>query len=263
MYLGLNIKLLRIRNGLTQEALASEFGITRSTLNNYENTIVLNPTVEILVSMSKYFNVSIDILLKTDLSKFSNKQLEDLTKGYDAYTTGTKLRVLTTTVDSKNNENNELVSVRASAGYALGYGDEDFIRKLPMVSLPFLNKERKYRTFQISGDSMHPIPDKSYVIGEYVENLNEIKDHTACIVVTMDDGVVFKLVTNHIKKGKSIILSSLNALYEPYELAINKIKEVWKFTHFISSQLPEPVLNNESLATAFLKLKREVDTLRK
>lgn len=263
MFLGSNIKILRTRMGLTQEVIANEFGITRSTLNNYENTIVVNPTAEILVTISTYFNVSIDILLKTDLSKFSDKQIEDLTKGYDVYTTGTKIRVLATTVDSKNNENNELVSVKASAGYTIGFGDEDFIKKLPMVHLPFLHKERKYRTFQITGDSMYPIPDKSYIVGEYVENLNEIKDGTACIVITLDDGVVFKLITNQIKKEKSILLSSLNALYEPYELTINKVKEVWKFTHFISSQIPEPVMNNETLVSTVLKLKREVSNLRK
>lgn len=263
MFLGSNIKTLRTRMGLTQGEIASEFGITRSTLNNYENTIVVNPTSEILITISKYFNVSIDVLLKTDLSKFSEKQLEDLTKGYDAYTTGTKIRILTSTVDSKNNDNNELVNVKASAGYTVGFGDEEFIKKLPTVHLPFLHKERKYRTFQIAGDSMHPIPDKSYVVGEFVQNLNEIKDGTAYVVITLDDGVVFKIITNQIKKSKSILLSSLNALYEPYEIPINKVKEVWKFTHYISSQIPEPVMNNEALVSTVLKLKKEVSNLRK
>ncbi len=263
MFLGSNIKILRNRNGLTQEAAANEFGITRSTLNNYENTIVLNPTSEILITISTYFNVSIDVLLKTDLSRFSDKQLDDLTRGYDVYTTGTKIRVLSTTVDSRNNENNELVNVKASAGYTIGFSDESFIKKLPMVHLPFLHKERKYRTFQITGDSMYPIPDKSYIVGEYLENLTEIKDGTACIIVTIDEGVVFKIITNHIKKGKTLLLSSLNALYEPYELTINKVKEVWKFTYYISSQIPEPVMNNETLVSTVLKLKRDMSNLRK
>lgn len=261
MYLGTNIKTLRNANSLTQEALANEFGITRSTLNNYENAIVLNPTAEILVAISTYFNVSIDVLLKTDLTKFSVKQLDDLCKGYDAYTTGSKIRILTTTVDSKNNDNNELVNVKASAGYATGFGDEDFVKKLPNLHLPFLHKERKYRTFQITGDSMLPIPDKSYIVGEFVENLNDIKDDSAYIVVTLNDGVVFKVLTNRIKKNKTILLTSLNAFYEPYELTINKVKEVWKFTHYISSQLPEPVLDNKTMAFTVLKLRKDVANL--
>jgi transcriptional regulator with XRE-family HTH domain len=263
MFLGSNIKFLRNRKGLTQEAFANDIGITRSTLNNYENTNVLNPTAELLVNFSKYFNVSVDILLKTDLTQLSQKAMEDLEKGYDVFTTGTKLRVLATTVDRNNNENVELVSIRAKAGYVNGYGDLEYVKKLPVFQLPFLSRERKYRTFQITGDSMLPIPDKSYVIGEYIQNLNELKDGVACIVVTVDDGVVFKIVSNLIKESKSLLLSSLNPLYEPYEVVINKIKEVWKFTHYISSELPEPSVSNDAIVSTVLKLQKEVKKLQK
>ncbi len=239
MFLGSNIKLLRSRLGIRQEDLAKDLKMTRSTLNNYENVAVLNPTAEIMIGFSNYFNVSIDILFKTDLLKLSEKQIDDLIKGSDVYTTGSKLRVLATTVDSKNVENVELVNVRARAGYTLGYGDVEYVKKLPSFQLPFLAKDRKYRTFQISGDSMLPIPDKSYVIGEYVSNLNEIKSGQAYIVITLDEGIVFKIVTNKIASNKSLILSSLNTLYKPYTVIINKVKEVWKFTHYISSKIPE------------------------
>ncbi len=263
MFLGSNIKYLRNRKGLTQEAFANEIGATRSALNNYENAIVLNPTAELLIAFSKAFNISVDILLKTDLSKFSEKQLDDLEKGYDVFTTGTKLRILATTVDSKNNENIEVVNVRARAGYTNGYGDTEYIRKLPTMQLPFLSKERKYRVFQISGDSMMPIPDKSYVVGEYVQDLNNITDGAAFIIVTLDDGVVFKIVSNQLKKNKTLLLSSLNPLYEPYEIVANKVKEVWKFVHYISAHLPEPVMPNEALLSTVLKLQRDVHKLRK
>lgn len=244
MFLGSNIKLLRTRLGIRQEDMAKDLDSTRSTINNYENVAVLNPTAEMVIAFSEYFNVSIDVLYKTDLSRLSEKQLEDLTKGTDVFTTGSKLRVLATTVDSKNVENVELVNVRARAGYTIGYGDVEYIKKLPAFQLPFLNKERKYRTFQISGDSMLPIPDKSYVIAEYVANLNEIKSGQAYIIITLDDGVVFKIVTNQITKNKTLQLSSLNPDYKPYAVVINKVKEVWKFTHYISSQLPEQVSSN-------------------
>lgn len=241
MFLGSNIKLLRTRLGIKQEEMANFIGSTRSTINNYENVAVLNPTSEIVIAFSTYFNVSIDVLYKTDLTKFSEKQLDDLTKGTDIYTTGSKLRVLSTTVDSKNIENIELVNIRARAGYTVGYGDTEYLQKLPVFQLPFLSKERKYRAFQISGDSMLPIPDKSYIIAEFVANLNEIKSGEAYIIITLDDGIVFKIVQNQLSKNKTLQLSSLNPYYKPYDVVINKVKEVWKFTHYISSQLPEQV----------------------
>jgi len=244
MFLGSNIKLLRTRLDIRQEDMAQDLGITRSTINNYENVAVLNPTSEIVIAFSTYFNVSIDVLYKTDLSKLSEKQLVDLTKGTDIYTTGSKLRVLATTVDSKNVENVELVSVRARAGYTVGYGDVEYIKKLPAFQLPFLSKEKKYRTFQISGDSMLPIPDKSYVIAEYVANMNDIRSGQAYIIITLDDGIVFKIVNNQLLKNKTLQLTSLNPYYKPYEVVINKVKEVWKFTHYICSQLPEQAVSN-------------------
>lgn len=243
MFLGSNIKLLRSRLEMRQEDLAKDLKMTRSTLNNYENVAVLNPTSETVIAFSDYFNVSIDILFKTDLLRLSQKQLDDLINGSDVYTTGSKLRVLATTVDNKNIDNVELVNVRARAGYTLGYGDVEYVKKLPSFQLPFLPKDRKYRAFQISGDSMLPVPDKSYVIGEYIANLKEIKSGQAYIVITLDEGIVFKIVTNKIENGKSLILSSLNTLYKPYTVIINKVKEVWKFTHFISSKLPEVDIN--------------------
>jgi len=262
MFLGSNLKYLRNRKGLTQEEAAGKFNMNRSTLNNYENTSVHNPTIDLLIAFSKFYNISIDVLLKVDLTKFSENQLQDLEKGYDAYTTGTKLRVLATTVDSDNNENVELVSVKARAGYMKGYGDVEYLKKLPVFQLPFLSRERKYRTFQIGGDSML-IHENTYVIGEYVHDLNEIKNGEAYIVITLDDGIVFKLVNNQIKKNKTLLLSSLNQSYKPYEVIVNNVKEVWKFTHYISSKLPEPITTNEELISTMSKLQKEISKLHK
>src|SRR5204863_2002257 len=109
---------------------------------------------------------------------------------------GTKLRILATTVDSKNKENIEVVPLKAKAGYKSGYADPEFIKGLPTFQLPILYNDRKYRMFQISGDSMLPIPDKSWVVGEYVENFNDIKDGHPYILLTNDEGIVFKMAYN-------------------------------------------------------------------
>lgn len=262
MPLGNNIKVLRNRKGLSQEALAAELNIPRTTLNNYENTRVLNPTTEIIISIAKYFFVSLDVLLKSDLGKFSEKQFMELEKGNDAYITGSKLRVLTTTVDAKNQDNVELVSVRARAGYMTGYGDPEYIKRLPVFSLPFLHRERKYRAFQISGDSMLPIPDKSYVVAEFMQNLHDVKDGEAYVVVTADDGIAFKTLDNQIKKNKTLLLSSLNSFYEPYEVAASKVRELWKFVCYISLEMPEPVMTNEVLVSNMMKLQKNFTKLK-
>ena len=69
MYFTSNIKFLRKRRGRTQDDVAVALNLKRSTLSGYENGVA-QPGIEILVSFSRYFNMSIDTLLKIDMSKF-------------------------------------------------------------------------------------------------------------------------------------------------------------------------------------------------
>ena len=253
-----NVKLLRTRRNKTQDIVARELGMSRSTLNSYENGSVKNPTLGALMGFSKYYKVSIDTLIKMDLGKLSGFQLSELEKGNDIYITGSKLRVLATTVDSENKENIEAVPIKAKAGYKNGYADPDFIKKLPTFQLPILFNDRKYRMFQIDGDSMLPIPDKSWVIGEYIENWHDIKNGQAYILLTIEEGIVFKNVVNQLKKKKKLELHSLNTEYKPYELDVNEVKEVWKFVNFISSEIPEPARNKDELLALVEKMEKDL-----
>ena len=150
--------------------------------------------------------------LRIDLGNISELQLSELEKGYDIDLTGRGLRVLATTINEENEENIELVAVSAKAGYRNGYADPDFIKVLPTFQMPFLSKDRKYRSFQISGDSMPPVSNGAFVTAEYLANWTMIKDGYPYIVVTKDDGIVFKNVYNHIKKNKSLLLVSTNLI---------------------------------------------------
>ena len=261
MHFSNNIKLLRQRKKRTQDAVAQELGLSRSTINSYENGLITNPTIEALIAFSGYFRVSIDTLVKVDLGKLSELKLRELELGHDDYIKGTKLRVLATTVDKNNRENIELVPHKARAGYTAGYNDPEFIRTLPCFQLPFLSAERKYRSFQISGDSMLPIPDKSYVTAEFIENWMEVKDGHAYIILTRDDGPVFKVVYNHVRTKKKLLLRSLNSAYEPYEVPIAEVREIWKFINYISSELPEP--KEDDLYRKVMKLEKEMQRIGK
>ncbi|MBP8959885.1 MAG: LexA family transcriptional regulator [Bacteroidales bacterium] len=261
MYFTKNIKFLRKRKGRTQDEVAYALNLKRSTLSGYENGIA-QPGIETLISFSSYFNVSIDTLLKIDLSKLSESQLGELERGYDAYVRGSNLRVLTTTVNSKNKENIELVNEKAKAGYTTGYADPEYIGELPVFSLPFLSENRKYRTFQLKGDSMLPIPDGSWVTGEFLQDWNNIVSGKAYIVFTLDDGIVFKIVENKIAETGKLILYSLNPLYNPYEVHVSEVKEIWTFVNYISSELPEPFVPEKQLLQTVAKMKHDLQQLK-
>ena len=165
---------------------------------------------------------------------------------------------MATTVDRQNEENIELVHVKAKAGYTTGYGDPDFIKVLPTFQLPFLDRNKKFRTFQISGDSMPPVSDKSWITGEFVQNWKTIKDGYPYIVVTENEGVVFKILYQQFDKNQSLLLCSTNPIYKPFEINVNEILEIWKFVNYISDEMPEPNLSRDQLNNTMMDLQKEI-----
>lgn len=262
MHFGKNIKQLRKRRKRTQEDVATGLNMKRSTLSGYENDVA-EPGLETLMSLSKYFGISIDTLVNTDLSALSESQLSELERGFDVFIKGSSLRILATTVDSNNNENIELVNQKASAGYSRGYGDPEYISVLPVFQLPFLSKSKKYRTFQISGDSMHPIPHGAYVTGEYIQNWSYLKKDDACVILTYDEGVVFKILGNTIAYKSPVILRSLNTQFKPYEIESESIKEIWKFVNYISSDIPETDNSDFEIFRTMANLREDVEQIKK
>ncbi|MBX2974427.1 MAG: helix-turn-helix domain-containing protein, partial [Flavobacteriales bacterium] len=253
--------LLRTRRGRSQEETAVALDVKRSSYSGYENGSA-EPSFDLLVRMSEYFKVPIDKLLRDDLTALSESQLGIVERGGDIDLNGRRLRVLTTTVDREDRENVELVPEKAKVVYAMGYADPEYISILPTFQMPFLARDRKYRTFQISGDSMPPVNDGSWVTGEYVQNWQTIRDGQPYIVITKDDGIVFKVVYSQVKEKGTLLLCSTNPLYSPYEVQVANVLEIWKFVHFISAELPEPNLSRDELARSVVELRKEVGQLR-
>jgi transcriptional regulator with XRE-family HTH domain len=257
-----NIKLLRTRKGRTQNDIASELEIKRTTVNALENSIS-QPTVTQLQTFSKYFGIAIDTLINVDLNQLSESQFTDLQNGFDVFIRGTKLRVIATTVDSENNDNIEFVNEKAKAGYVTSFADPEYIGNLPVFQLPFLSKEKKYRAFSISGDSMLPIQNGSVVIGEFIQNFYNIKKGYGYIIVTREEGIVFKIVEDYLTEKRSLLLNSLNAAFKSYELPIVQLKEAWKFVCYLNTEIPEPQTDIQRVLQTVNDLKFEIQKMKK
>lgn len=261
MFFSGNIKFLRKRRGRTQDDVAAALEMKRSTLSGYENNIA-EPGFEALVAFSRYFNVAIDTLIRVDLRNIPESQMRQLERGYDVFIKGSNLRILATTVGSDNEDNIELVSEKAKAGYATGFADPEYISILPTFRMPFLSKQKKYRTFQVNGDSMLPIPDGAWVTGVFLQDWSAIRDRDAYIILTIDQGIVFKVAENRIRAEGRLVLHSLNPMYPPYDIPVNSIREVWQFVHYISPTIPENQgAENYHLVETVRKLKEEVKVI--
>lgn len=82
--LGKTLKALRLKNGLTQEQLASKLGLTKSVISAYETGLRM-PSYDILINIAKIFSVSTDFLFgverkyEIDLSGLSDEEVAALT----------------------------------------------------------------------------------------------------------------------------------------------------------------------------------------
>ncbi len=261
MFFHANLKFLRGKMGLTQTELANQLGLNRSSVNNYENMLA-EPPLDLMIRFADFFDISLDTMLRLDLTLLTHGQLKGVMQGSDAFVKGRNLRVVATTVGDDNIDNIELVEAKAQAGYLNGYADTEYIEQLPVFRLPFLNPSRKYRTFQIVGDSMLPIPPGSWITAEYLDDWTTIKSGSAAVVLTLDDGLTFKIVENQIESRGLLRLKSLNPAYKPYTVKVSNVREIWLFSLYISPFLPSGNIEHEQLLYAIQELQNEVRELR-
>lgn len=215
-----NLKYLRKKHKLSQQQLADALELPRTTMGDYERGKT-EPNIAMMVRMADYFDITLDALLNEQLS---HEQLEVSSSDH--------LKILAISVDKDNEENIELVSTKAEAGYMENFSDPEYIRELPKLSIPNM-PSGTYRGFEINGDSMLPLMPRSIVITSYVERLEDIKDDKTYVIIGNLQGVVYKRVRNQ-KDQKKLILISDNKAYLPYEVSYEEIDEVWQYYAHIS-----------------------------
>jgi transcriptional regulator with XRE-family HTH domain len=247
-----NIKFLRKKKGLTQQQFADEVGIKRSLVGAYEEERA-EPKYDLLKNIALFFDITVD--------DFINETIDDKFLAKPKPNQG-GVRVLSISVDKEDNENIEMVPLKASAGYMNGYADPEYVSQLPKLYLPMF-KQGTYRGFEIKGDSMLPLVSGTTIIGEYVENWGDIKAAETYVIISKNDGVVYKRIGNKFKDNKKLKLVSDNPVYEPYEINGEDILEVWKAKAYISTHLPlptpEPTM--ESLTNMMAQMQRSISKL--
>ena len=263
-YLNDNIKHLRKLKGFTQTEFAERIGIKRSLIGAYEEHRA-EPKIETIQKMAYLFGLSLDTLINNDMSK-NNTHMS----GVD--TQGRTLRVLPIVVDRQNRELISIVPVNARAGYQHSYSDPEYIEELPKFSFPLteLYPDKSYRIFQIEGDSMLPVTPGSYVICEYTENWDSMKEGDGYMLITKTNGILFKRVWSHTAEDQ-LLLKSDNPSHEPFDLHKKELLEVWKSLGLITFDMPEPEseknqldkdTSTEDLISAINQLQEDVKKLK-
>ena len=245
-----NLKYLRKKKGLTQQQFADQLLIKRASVGAYEEDRA-EPKYELLDKIATFYQVTLDDLVKAVM----NDQWKP------AHPKGnSNVRVLSITVDAEDRENIEWVPVKASAGYLNGYADPEFVAELPKFNLPMF-RQGTFRAFEIKGDSMLPLPSGSIVIAEYVDHWQSIKPGETYVVISQNDGIVYKRIGQKFREDKGLNLVSDNKTYDPYWIPAGELVEVWKAKAFISTELPEPSPepSMESLAVMMAQMQKTIN----
>ena len=154
------------------------------------------------------------------------------------------------------------VPVKAAAGYLTGYADTEFIDELNTFTLPMLTGGN-YRAFEIIGDSMLPTPSGSIIVGEKVDSLDDVKNNQAYIVVSRNEGIVYKRIVKNNKQKNKLSLVSDNPNYQPYQVNAEDIVELWQAQVVIGKVASQQRWDVNSLANLVNNLQDQVSTLKK
>ncbi|HMW66689.1 MAG TPA: LexA family transcriptional regulator [Chitinophagaceae bacterium] len=240
-----NMKYLRKLRGWTQEEFAQKLGIKRSLLGAYEEERA-DPRIDVLEIVCNMFKLTLDDVLRKDLS--NNKG------NYLARRRAMKM--------ASDRPEIAFVPLKAAAGYLNGYGDPEFIDELNTFTLPMLTGGN-YRAFEIIGDSMLPTPSGSVIVGEKVDDLESLKNNTACILVSKNEGIVYKRVQKNGRQKNKLTLISDNPTYHPYTVNAEEVVEMWQAQMVISKASQQQQWDMGKLANVVSDLQEQVVSLKK
>jgi len=240
-----NLKYLRKLRGWTQEEFAQKLRIKRSLVGAYEEERA-EPRIDVLEVVCDMFKLTLDEILRKDLS--------DNKSNYLAKRRAMKL--------AAGRSDIPFVPVKAAAGYLAGYADADYIDELNTFTLPMLSGGN-YRAFEIIGDSMLPTPSGSVIVGEKVNDLDDVKNNSACIVISRNEGIVYKRVQKNNRLKNKLTLMSDNPVFQPYMVNSEDILEMWQAQVVISKTNSQQKWDMGQLANMVSDLQEQVISLKK
>jgi transcriptional regulator with XRE-family HTH domain len=244
-YANANMKYLRKLRGWTQEEFATKLDIKRSLLGAYEEERA-EPRFDVLESVCEMFKLTMDDLMRKDLNDNKGGFLQ-------------KRRLAKL---SSNSNEIVFVPVKAAAGYLAGYADPEFVDELNTFTLPMLSGGN-YRAFEIIGDSMLPTTSGSVIVGEKIENLDNLKANYTYIVVSRNEGIVYKRVMKNNRIKNKLTMISDNPQYEPYNINADEVLEVWQAQFVLSKANTQQRWDVNQLASLVNNLQQQVSSMKK
>lgn len=212
-HIGRNIKKIRNIKGLSQQAFADLFALTRGNISSYEE-LRAEPKIDTVVQIANFFSIPLDNFIQKDLSV--NELLH--------YNTGFVLET------EKLKINQQLINVPFVPAlylddYPSKHQDADFMGQLPHITIP-CNSKFPLLAFEIGDQETLP-SECSFINGDVLifekvskENIHRIVNRMGLMIdnIEIKNGIY--------KQENDRLILSLNELVT-YPFDIDKPFEYW------------------------------------
>ena len=198
---------LRKEKGISLEKLANILGTTKATLSRYENNMRI-PKIEFVQQLANYFDVSVDYLL----GKTNIRNTKMLAKA-GLYEVDEMIQIPI------------VGAVHAGINGTVAF--EDYLGT-ENIEKEAVKDGEKYFFLKVKGDSMYPEIKEGDLV--FVRQQCDVENgDLAVVIINGDEGIVKRVI----KKDNTIILQSINPMYEPIVITsaidfaiVGKVKRV-------------------------------------
>ncbi len=108
-----------------------------------------------------------------------------------------------------------------------------------------------------------PTSSGSVIVGEKVENLDDLKTSNTYVVVSRTEGIVYKRIMKNNRQKNKLTLVSDNPVYQPYTVNAEDILEIWQAQMIISRANTQQRWDVNNLANLVNNLQQQVSVLKK
>jgi len=251
-YIGKNIKKIRSVTKLSQAEFAKIFNLARPSVGAYEEERS-EPKIDTLIEITNHFGISIDLILKKELSINEILSFDSLNKKLS--------RAHEQMRPSKNIQKDgiQVVSADAYSDYVVSHNSRDFISNLPVIDLP-IHFVGLARCFEMKGNEMEyqqqGIHHGDLMLARKVNIKNLSTDYVNKILVFIDHHTIFIRRLRSVKES-SLILSTDDPSYPEEKKATNEILELWIVEGLYTTYMNPPSL----LAERLMHLENKVDKI--
>lgn len=203
---GKNIKKIRNVKGLSQQAFADLFQLTRGNISSYEE-LRAEPKIEVLLKIANYFGIPLTDFIEKDLSV--NELLHYNT---NLVVETEKLKMTQQLV------NVPYIPALYIEDYIRQYNNEDFFHKLPHLTIP---SNSKFKTIAIEIDNEENLPaELNFQTGDILFYEEVVKENIHRIIGKLGIQVNAEGIKMGIYKEKDghIILALNNWIEYPFDI---------------------------------------------